>query len=339
VGVQSKSRSRRPYFVAAGVVVVAIVLAFEWRSLVAWIKFRSLFEGLGGVFVDYLPLTLPAVIALGVILFLERVFPVHGSSVTGGRALAEDVLWMLLVAPVAVFGTFWFARGVTWVFDHPLAGTSVDLTEYLPFAVVFVICFVLGDFINWFSHYLKHRVPLFWRFHSVHHSAINLSLFTDARVHVGEFFINRTLSVLPFFVIGGDATVAVPLYLVGRLWYARFEHANVRMNFGPLRHVLVSPQYHRMHHSIEARDVDMNFAGIFPIWDRLFGTQVDDRDRYPDTGINDPEFPRARSRNPIALLRAYGAQFLYPFRTTSRSMAGTPTQGKVRASGVGLTQG
>ncbi len=314
MGVQSKSRSRRPYLVAAGVVVVAIMLAFEWRSLVAWIKFRSLFEGLGDVFVDYLPLTLPAVIALGVILFLERVFPVHRSSVTGGRALAEDMLWMLLVAPVAVFGTFWFSRGLRWVFDQPLAGASVDLTEYLPFAVVFVICFVLGDFLGWFTHYLKHNVPLFWRFHSVHHSAIDLSLFTDARVHVGEFLINRTVFVLPFFVIGGNVMVTVPLYLVGRLWYARFQHANIRTNLGPLRHVIVTPQYHRIHHSVEARDIDKNYAAVFTFWDRMFGTQVADWDRYPETGLNDPAFPRARSRNPIELLRTYGAQFLYPFR-------------------------
>jgi sterol desaturase/sphingolipid hydroxylase (fatty acid hydroxylase superfamily) len=264
--------------------------------------------------VDYLPLTVPALIALGVILVLERLIPAHRTSATGGRGLAEDMLWMLLVAPVAIFGTFWFARGLSWVFDHPLAGASVDLTEYLPFAVVFVICFVLGDFIGWFTHFLKHRVPLFWRFHSVHHSARDLSLFTDARVHVVEVFINRLISSLPFFVIGGDVVKTVPLYLVGRLWYARFYHANIRTNLGPLRHLIVSPQYHRVHHSIETGDGDKNYAAGLTCWDRIFGTQQSDCDRYPKTGLNDPTFPHARSLHPIELLRSYGAQVLYPFR-------------------------
>ncbi len=314
VGALSKPKGRSTYVVVTGVVLAAIVLAFEWRSLLAWIKVRSLLEGLDDVFVDYLPLTVPALIALGVILVLERIIPVHRTSTTGGRGLAEDILWMLMVAPVAVFGTFWFARGLRWVFEHPLAGASVDLTEYLPFGVVFAICFVLGDFLGWSTHYLKHRVPLFWRFHSVHHSAIDLSLFTDARVHVVEVFINRLVFSLPFFVIGGDVMLTVPLFLVGRLWYARFIHANIRTNLGPLRHVIVSPQYHRMHHSLEARDIDMNYGASLTVWDRIFGTQVPESDRYPESGLNDPTFPRARSMNPIELLRSYGAQMLYPFR-------------------------
>ena len=320
MGVLTTTRSRRTYLVAAGVDVVAIALAFTWRPIVAWINFPALVGALDDGFQAYLPLTAPALVALAVILVLERVIPVHRSSVSGGRALAEDMLWMLLVAPVTLFGMFWFTRGLGWRFDHPLAGARIELTEYLPFAAVFVICFVLGDFLGWYSHYLKHRVPLFWRFHAVHHSAIDLSLFTDARVHLGEYFINRVVAVLPFFVIGGDVIATVPLFMVVRLWFARFQHANIRTNLGPLRHVIASPQYHRLHHSLESRDIDMNYAAVLTFWDRLFGTQVTDAERYPETGINVPDFPRARSRSPLALLRAYWAQSLYPFRRISRNV-------------------
>jgi len=116
-------------------------------------------------------------------------------------------------------------------------------------------------------------------------------------------------------------TITVPIFVLARLWYARFLHANVRVNLGPLRHVIVSPQYHRLHHSLEARDIDMNYAGTFAFWDRMFGTQVPDSDRYPETGIHDPSFPRARSRTPLAVLRAYWAQTLYPFRTSNPKFA------------------
>lgn len=337
VGVQTKPRSRRTYVVVALAAAFAIVVAFEWQSILAWVKVNSLLNAVGDLFVDYLPLTVPGLIAFAVILVLERIIPVHRTSTTGGRSLAEDMLWMLMVAPVAVFGTFWFARGLRWVFDHPLAGVSVDLTEYLPFWVVFAICFVVGDLLGWWGHYLKHKVPLLWRFHAVHHSAIDLSLFTDARVHLGEFLTNRLITVLPFFLIGGDATTLVPLFLVGRLWYARFQHANIRTNLGPLRHVITTPQYHRLHHSVEARDVDKNFAPVFTFWDRMFGTQQADAHRYPVTGFHDPNYPWARSLHPIELLRSYGKQFIYPFRRAA-SRAPLPAAAQpLSTSGLGLT--
>lgn len=322
VGVPTKTDSRRGYVVAAGVVVMAaIVLVMKRRSFAASSNFPAIVD----VLVKYLPLALPAIVIFGVILYFEYRNPVRSASITGGRGRGEDIVWMLLAVPVTIFGTFWFSRGLKWIWEQPLSGISVDLGAYLPYVVVFLICLVIGDFLDWISHYLKHKVPLFWRFHEVHHSAIDLSVFSGSRVHLGEAFITRASTVIPFFMIGGNLPMTVAGYALVHLWYSRLQHANVRLHFGPLRHVFVSPQYHRMHHSIEPGDIDKNFAGMFPIWDRLFGTQVDDRNRFPDSGINDPEFPRARSRNPIEILRAYVAQTVYPLRTKSRSMADNPT--------------
>jgi sterol desaturase/sphingolipid hydroxylase (fatty acid hydroxylase superfamily) len=201
------------------------------------------------------------------------------------------------------------------VFEHPLDHYRTNLSAYLPYSVVFVICFVLGDLLAWTYHYVKHKVPLFWRFHAVHHSAVDLSPFTDARVHLGEFFVTKTIAAAPFFVLGGNVTESVMLVLLARLWFARLIHANIRTNFGPLRHVMVTPQSHRIHHSVEARDGDRNFGAILTVWDRIFGTQVTDYARYPATGIDDPDFPMASSLSPTELFRTYGRQFVYPFRS------------------------
>src|SRR5687767_9748386 len=94
-------------------------------------------------------------------------------------------------------------------------------------------------------------------------------------------------------------------------WLARVHHANIRTNFGPLRHLLVPPQFHRVPHSIHPRHVDRNFAGVVTFWDRLFGTYWSDSDDYPDTGIDDDRFPFEQRTKGV--VRNWLAQNAYPF--------------------------
>jgi sterol desaturase/sphingolipid hydroxylase (fatty acid hydroxylase superfamily) len=77
----------------------------------------------------------------------------------------------------------------------------------------------------------------------------------------------------------------------------------------------VSPQFHRIHHSIEPEHRDRNFGVIFSFWDRLFGTLYRGDGGYPATGIADPDFPLERRATRVAVIRRYAAQFLYPFAT------------------------
>jgi sterol desaturase/sphingolipid hydroxylase (fatty acid hydroxylase superfamily) len=316
----SLASARKPLLLAAAVACAAVLtvsLAARWDAIIAWIDLPVLLAATGRQFERLLPVTVPTVLAFAALLLLERVIPARPQQGTVSRGFCEDVLWVVLYGPMIIFGAFWFGRAIGWLFQHPLAGASVNLQEHLPFAAVVVICFVLGDFLAWVHHYLKHRIPLLWRFHAVHHSALELNPFTDSRVHLAEYFVNMTVVALPFFMIGGDAAEAVVALSLARLWNARFHHANIRTNLGPLRHVIVSPQYHRMHHSIEPRDADKNLGAFFTIWDRIFGTRINDDHRYPDTGIADPSFPHSTSRSPIALLRTFCAQLAYPFRATA----------------------
>jgi len=103
-------------------------------------------------------------------------------------------------------------------------------------------------------------------------------------------------------------------------FYSRFYHGNIRTNLGPLRYLLVTPQSHRVHHSVEARHFDTNFGAILSIWDRLFRTRYRGDHEYPRTGIADKSFPLETSRHPIALLWAPVAQLLYPFQVLLRSV-------------------
>lgn len=294
--------------------IVAAVGALVAAPVLLWADVSDVARASEIRIVRLLPLTLPAVIAFALILVLERLIPADRSQPIVSKGFCQDLLWTLFATPVAIFGAFCFNEATEWVFAHPLSGARIDLEAHLPFAIVVVICFLIGDFLAWFAHYLKHRVPIFWRFHAVHHSATEINCFTDSREHLMEYFVTRSVFVLPFFVVGGDVSSTGVTVLLVRLWYSRFAHSNIRTNLGPLRHVLVTPQSHRTHHSIEERHADQNLGNVLTIWDRMFGTHVADYDCYPVTGIDDPNFPRTTDRSPTSLVGTYWQQFAYPFR-------------------------
>lgn len=168
-----------------------------------------------------------------------------------------------------------------------------------------ILAVVILDFLQWGNHWIRHKIKPFWHFHSIHHSPRELNAFTDLRTHSAEYFIAVTLAFVPMLALG-----VPPLAVTGvggfRMWYARFVHANIGTNLGPLKHILVTPQYHRVHHSIEPAHQDKNFASMFTVWDRSFGTLHRNYDEYPATGVRTGVCPTApcRSRGVGARLRA-----------------------------------
>lgn len=129
---------------------------------------------------------------------------------------------------------------------------------------------ILADFVDYWTHRGFHRGPL-WRVHAIHHSPEEMNWISSSRVHPLNDLITRSCQVLPVLGLGFSA-ISVMTVVPFVAFYVMFLHSNVRWDFGPLRWVLVSPAYHRWHHTSDAEGIDKNFAGIFPIWDVLFGT-------------------------------------------------------------------
>jgi sterol desaturase/sphingolipid hydroxylase (fatty acid hydroxylase superfamily) len=137
------------------------------------------------------------------------------------------------------------------------------------------------------------------------------------RVHpVDDLFI-LTIGMLPLLMVEAGLTSLVAIVWI-RHWHTRVYHSNIRSNLGWLRYVLVTPQSHRVHHSVEARHHDRNFGLTFSVWDHFFGTQYRGYDEYPDTGINDRDFPFEQNAPPRHQLESLVGQFLYPFRALTR---------------------
>lgn len=130
------------------------------------------------------------------------------------------------------------------------------------------------DFFAWIAHVLLHKIPLAWRFHRIHHSDEEVNVTTAFRQHPGET-VWRVLWQLPAIVLFAIPMEIVVVYLTISAANAQLEHANVRLR-EPLDRFLrlffVTPNMHKVHHSRRQEETDSNYANIFSIWDRIFGT-------------------------------------------------------------------
>lgn len=261
---------------------------------------------------------LPLAGSLVVTLALERWIPADRKQEAFGLALAQDFVWVFY--EIALFALVVVAYGdvLARYYAAHLSGLTVTGLGAAPGWARFLVAFLLTDFLYWAHHVVNHKVPLFWRFHQVHHAQRELNFFTDFRYHVVEYVIRQTFLIVPFLLLKVDAP-AVAAFAVASTWYTRIYHGNVRTNLGPLRWVLVTPQSHRVHHAVDERHHDMNFGALLSVWDRLFGTQCRDSDVYPETGVRDETFPDERRLGARWVLVTPLLQMAHPFATVWRS--------------------
>ena len=151
---------------------------------------------------------------------------------------------------------------------------------------VSLIAFVLiVDFYGYWQHRLEHSVPFLWAMHSFHHSTNAVTLVTGARHYWFEKFIIGTFfPILPIlFYIPTDMA-----FIIGIINFLPngCSHLNVRFRMGRAITWINSPQWHRIHHSMQPEHFNKNFSGGLPLWDIIFGTAyIPGPDEYPETGL------------------------------------------------------
>lgn len=227
--------------------------------------------------------------------------------------LAQDFVCFNLDAALKVAALPAVVGLLKLAYDAATGAYHIPVMTEWPLAAKVIVAIVVFDFLQWFHHWARHKVKVFWHFHAIHHSQREMNVFTDLRVHAGEYVISEVLVFVPMFALGLPALAVMGVGSV-RWWYTRFIHANIRTNLGGLKHILVTPQFHRVHHSIEARHQDKNFGVLLSVWDRLFGTLHPHYDEYPPTGVEGLQFEPPHRLAPTAWLRDYLRMFLHPFR-------------------------
>jgi sterol desaturase/sphingolipid hydroxylase (fatty acid hydroxylase superfamily) len=147
----------------------------------------------------------------------------------------------------------------------------------IPTAVAVVISFIVLDFAVWFSHWASHKVPLLWAIHRMHHSDVDIDVSTAIRFHPIEIVLSMVWKMLIVVILGAPA-IAVLVFEIVLNGTAMFNHSNIKLPLGVdriLRLFLVTPDMHRVHHSIIHNETDSNYGFNLAIWDRLFGTYID----------------------------------------------------------------
>lgn len=150
----------------------------------------------------------------------------------------------------------------------------------LPFWAALFLIILVADLVQYWTHRAYHEVPLLWRLHAVHHSVKSMDWMAGSRQHILELLITRTLVLAPIYVLGFSKEV-IDAYIVVVGFQAVFNHANVSVRLGPLRYLIVTPNFHHWHHSQDDEAIDKNYAAHFAFLDHLFGTAVQSDREWP----------------------------------------------------------
>lgn len=201
--------------------------------------------------------------------------------------VAVDTVLLRLVFPLAAVGT------ATWA---EVEGVGLLNHLALPAWPAIALAVVALDLAIWAQHRLFHAIPALWRLHRVHHADPDLDVTTGVRFHPLEILLSMGIKLAVVAALGPPAA-AVLAFEVLLNATSMFSHANLRLPAGLdrlLRLVMVTPDMHRVHHSVYRDETDSNFGFNLPWWDYLFGTyRAQPRDGHPSmaigvTGFADP---------------------------------------------------
>ena len=212
-----------------------------------------------------------------------------------------DSIAVRVLFPIVAVGMAQYATTQGWGVLNLIA---------LPFWFKVLISVVLLDMAIYGQHVASHKVPMLWRVHRVHHADRDIDVSTGNRFHPIEIILSMLYKFVIILILG-PAAFGVFLFEVLLNGSAMFNHANVRLPLGLdkiVRFLFVTPDMHRVHHSFHRDETDSNYGFNLAIWDRMFGTYIDQpRDGHDDMVIGMKAHQSDKPTNIIWSL-------LFPFR-------------------------
>jgi sterol desaturase/sphingolipid hydroxylase (fatty acid hydroxylase superfamily) len=292
-------------------VITGLAVWLTWRGWNALAQFGIARAVNAGRFELAGPAVLGFVLA---VCAIEQVWPAERRRVLARGHLLDfcyAVFYALLVVPLIVLLGAGFsgllARLEPWLVLPRLPGVP---------AWCFVALAVLGiDAVDWLTHLANHRLGALWRLHAVHHSQEELSILTTYRAHP-LVHVSFLLSAVPILAVEANtATPAVVLTVYACL--GALPHANVRWTYGPVGRIMISPAYHRIHHSATGR-LDINLGTVFAIWDAMsrravFPARAAADRTVIETGLSGRPVPVEQAGSRLRLGRTMVSQLAEPF--------------------------
>lgn len=257
-------------------------------------------------------------ICLLVLTPLEHLLPLHEKARALRRGWLTDVAHFFFSGIIIRF----FLMLVIWASATMVAaGVPTSLQQTImsqPLWLQVILATIIADLGFYLAHRAMHRIPALWHFHAVHHSSEEMDWLAAYRVHPVDQVIVKGASLIPMFALGFTAE-AILIASIIYTWQALLVHSNIRIPLGPLRLLVVGPEFHHWHHANEREAYDKNFSGQLPLWDIVFRT-LHLPGRMPQRyGVDE------------AVPETWSGQMAYPFR---RNAEAAPPQAERAAEGT-----
>ena len=208
-----------------------------------------------------------------------------------------------------VYAVLYGVSGMLAGLDPVAQDTLHGWVRHLPFGWALLLLILITDFARYWLHRFYHETAVGWRLHSIHHSAESMDWISGSRTHGVETVLSTVVILAPAFLLGFSQSV-INVYILIAGVQAVFNHTNASVRLGPLRYLVVTPNFHHWHHSRDAEGLDRCYAAHFAFWDYLFGTAVkaDKNKIWPDNyGVVGDHVPKG-----------FWRQQLYPLTWSGR---------------------
>jgi len=238
---------------------------------------------------------------LAVFFVLERLTS-RRPTVFASRVFVQDVLYAFFYQGGAYTILIWSA--LANALESRLGFLKIEVLAALPGPVHWLLYVLIVDFITYWWHRMLHASNVMWAFHSVHHAQEEMSFISSYRMHPIEQIGQSLIMVVPLLVMGTPTWRWLPLYLMMNMFEAA-QHSALNFTYGKAYAIVVSPRFHALHHSRDARVYNGNYAKIFSLWDYVFGTalRAERPDRFGVEGMTPPRTLWAQLATPIRVLR------------------------------------
>ena len=216
-----------------------------------------------------------------VFVLLEKLFPLYRDQpvfrVEWQTDFTHFLVNHLLVGLTLLVVNLLVHRFFGWAFYAPLQ----QAVQALPFALELFACLLVADLVQYWTHRAYHELPFLWRFHAVHHSTRVLDWMAGSRLHLLEVIATR-VSILGALYVLGFSKGVMDAYILIVGFQAVLNHSNVRLRWGPLKYLIVTPDFHHWHHASDRAALDRNYAAHFAFLDYLFGTVARSDRPFPE---------------------------------------------------------
>ncbi len=266
---------RRTLNIAALCMVLTAVGLGGSRVPVGDFPDRTFYLGIDWFILDLLGSTL-------VFVLIEKLFPLKREQPVFRHAWQTDLAHFganhFLVGLVLLVVNLAIHRMFGWMVNDDLQ----QAVQGIPFLLQLLLCMLIADLTQYWTHRAFHEIPVLWRFHAIHHSVKTMDWLAGSRMHMLDMVATRVAVLGALYVLGFDKSV-MDAYIIVVGFQSVFNHANVRLPWGPLKYLIVTPNFHHWHHASEKIALDRNYSAHFAFLDYLFGTAVRTRRHFPET--------------------------------------------------------